>query len=293
MDDEKNILVEFKAEDGMKLDGYIHKCDTENKKILIQIHGMTSNCFKKREKVIASKIDNINIASLCFNTRGSEILKYIKDDNGNKKIAGTAYEDIEESYFDILGAIKYVVELGYTSIYLQGHSLGATKVVYVYNKMKKENNKYLKYIKGILLLSLVDIPDMIKTYSNIEYIKYAEEKEKKGELLELMPMGSFIHPISIKTYLKYIKDSNIDFAQYSKENNEFEVLNGINVPIFMRWGNINELIKRNAEEQAKFMNQKIKNNQKDINYINDANHSYNGKEEILANEIYNFLNNVK
>lgn len=284
-----NIIIQFYAEDGVGLNGYIHRKQKGNDKILIQVHGMTSNCFKKRESVIANKLDEIGIDSMCFNTRGSEIVKYIKDKSGNKKLAGTAYEDIEESYYDLLGAVKYAIKLGYTSIYLQGHSLGATKVVYFYSKMKKENNEYLKFIKGIVLLSLVDIPDMIKTYSNIKNIEFARTKDANGENMDLMPINSFIHPISIKTFLKYLDIKDIDFAQYDNSNYEFEILNNIDVPIFMRWGNINELIKKTAIEQVELMNKKIRKSEKDINYIDGANHSYDGKEDILASQICTFL----
>lgn len=284
----KNEMIEFYAEDGVALNGYIHKCNSNTDKILIEIHGMASNCFKAREKIISNKVETLNIDSLCFNTRGSEIVKYIRNKNGEKKLAGTAYEDIEECYYDVIGAIKYAINLGYTSIYLQGHSLGATKVVYTYHKLQKENSEYLKYIKCVILLSLIDIPDMIKTFIDPKYIEYANN----GNPLELMPLECFINPISVKTFLNYINNKNIDFAQYSNENDNFEVLNSINIPIFMRWGSINELIKRSPKEQAKYMNVKIINNKKDISYIEEADHSYTKKEEILADEIYNFLNNL-
>ena len=75
-----------------------------------------------------------------------------KNWQGEKKLAGTAYEDIEESYYDILGIVEYALNLGYTSIYLQGHSLGATKVVFSYMKMIEEDVKEVNNIKGIILL---------------------------------------------------------------------------------------------------------------------------------------------
>ena len=286
----KNEIIEFCATDGVMLNGYTNKENSNNNKVLIQIHGMTSNCLKNRERVIAQTVKGIKIDSICINTRGSEIVKYIKYKNGNKKLAGTAYEDVEESYYDIVGVINYALKQGYSSIYLQGHSLGSTKIVYTYNKMKEENDPLLKHIKGIILLSLVDIPDMFKTYSKSEYVSYAEEKEKKGEILDLMPINSFIHPISVQTFLKYVKyNEKIDFAQYNIENNDFSILNQIEVPIFMRWGNINELIKRTAKNQAEFMLKKIKNIHKDIGYVDGADHSYTGKESILAEQIKTFL----
>lgn len=284
-------IVNFYAIDGAILNGYINKCKIDTNKVLIEVHGMTSNCFKKRERVIAERIEKLDIDTICFNTRGSDIIKYIKYRDGKKALAGTAYEEIEESYYDILGTIKYALELGYTEIYLQGHSLGATKIVYTYSKMQKENNEFLKYIKKIILLSLVDIPDMFNTYSETDAIKYAEDKERRNEILDLMPEGSFIHPISVKTFLKYIKyNEQINFAQYSKEDYNFETLNKINIPLFMRWGDNHEFIKKDVKEHIEFMKLKIKNNKKDIGYIEGANHTYSEKESLLAEEISSFLN---
>ena len=78
-----------------------------------------------------------------------------------------------------------MLELGYTDIYLQGHSLGCTKIVYTYNKLKNENN--VKNIKGIMLLSLVDIPDCQKYDLGDKYaemMEYAENKEKEGKIIK-------------------------------------------------------------------------------------------------------------
>ena len=283
-------IIELHALDGVKINGYLMSGDRNNKNVLIEIHGMTSNCFKKREKVIAETVKNIGIDTICINTRGSEIVKYIKYNDGRKELAGTAYEDVEESYYDLMGVIKYAISLGYSYIYLQGHSLGATKVVYTYTKMKNNKDEELKNIKGILLLSLVDIPDMFKTYFENKYLPYAEEKERNGELLKLMPEDAFIHPISVKTYLKYTKyNSQIDFAQYSNEKYNFDTLNKIDIPLFMRWGNDNEFIRKSAQEQVKFMRKVIKKKDTDINFIDGANHSYNGKEIELANDIATFF----
>ena len=287
-------IVKFYAEDGVELDGFINSRGEKSKKVVIEIHGMTSNCFKKREKTISEKLKEIGIDSICFNNRGSEICKYIKNGNGEKSLAGTAFENIEEAYEDILGAIKYAVSVGYRDIYLQGHSLGSTKVVYVYNRMKKESNEYFKYIKGIILLSLVDIPSLFKLVSPPKFVEYALEKEQKNEILELMPFESFVHPMSVKNYLKYTKyNDDINFAQYNNSDYNFNELNNIDVPIFMRWGNNREFILQRADKLVALIEEKIKNKNKDINFIDGANHSYDDKEEILANEICDFLKKIQ
>lgn len=282
-------IIKFNAKDGIFLDGIIKKNNIATSKILIQVHGMTSNCFKERDKIIANQLKDLSIDVLRFNNRGSEIVRYIS--NGKKKIlGGMAYEDIEECYFDIVGAIEYAMQLGYQDIYLQGHSLGCTKVLYTYNKLRNEKNCLINKIKGVILLSLVDIPNMVALGLNQKFVKLAEEKEKNGEEMQLMPLESFIHPISVKTYLKYTKyNKDIDFARYHDECDKFEVLNGIKCPVFMRWGNINELINQDAKNLSEFLNTKIINEEKDISYIDGADHGYHGKEVELAKEIKSFL----
>lgn len=282
-------IINFNAKDGIKLDGILNKTEKGSNKALIQIHGMTSNCFKIRDKVIAEKVKEIGIDTICFNNRGSEIVRYISSENATL-IGGVAYEKVEDSYYDIVGAIEFAINLGYEQIYLQGHSLGATKVVYTYNKLRQENSPLLENIKGIILLSLVDIAGIIDFGTNNEYIKLAIEKEKKGEIMDLMPFNSFIHPLSVKNFLYYTKyNQNINFAKYDNKDDNFEVLNRIDCPLFMRWGNINEMIKQEAKDLVEFMNDKIINSNKDIGYIDGADHSYHGKEQYLANEINKFL----
>lgn len=291
-------LIDFYAEDGVLLNGFIAKANS--KRVVIATHGMSSNCFKTRERTIAEKCLENNISFFGYNNRGSELVKYIKKNQGEKEIklfGGTSYEDPTEAYFDIKGAILKALELGYTDIYLQGHSLGCTKIVYTYNKLKEENSEVLNNIKGIILLSLVDIPRALKIYLNSNFnnmLKLAEEKEARNELYDIMPKESFIHPISVKSFLKYAKyNKDIDFVKYSEESYDFKELNNIDVPLFMRWGNVNEMIEQPADELVLILNKKVLNNVKDINYIDGADHGYTGKEEILASEIVNFLDNIK
>lgn len=292
--------VDFLATDGIELNGFIYKNNIkQTEKIILSVHGMSSNCFKKREEVIAKKANENEIDYFCFNNRGSELVKYIRrkiSDKKEKFLGVTTYEDVLEGYEDIVGAILKLKELGYKEIYLQGHSLGCTKIVYTYNELKQDDDEILKDIKGIILLSLIDIPSTLKIYLRDKYSTYinlAEEKEKAGLKNELMPRDAFIHPISVKSFLRYARDNKeINFARYS-EDNEFEILNNIDIPIMMRWGNNNEMILQQADELVDMMNENIKNSQKDIKYIDGADHGYTNKEDILAEQIINFIKHIK
>lgn len=290
-------LINFMATDGVKLEGILYKASSNiSEKIILSVHGMTSNCFKKRDIEIAKKANEKGIDYFAFNNRGSEIVKYIeKETEGQpaKELAGTAYEDVLEGYEDIVGAIIKLKELGYKNIYLQGHSLGCTKIVYTYNELiNNDEIEILENIKGVILLSLVDIPMALKVYlrDNFkQYLDYAEKLEHENKIYEMMPRESFIHPISVKSFLRYARDNkDIDFANYGKDN-ELEKLNKIQVPLFMRWGNDNEMIIQQADELSTMVNNIITNENKNIDYIDGANHSYTGKEKELAEQIVEFV----
>ena len=290
-------LINFMATDGVNLEGILYKASVNiSEKIILSVHGMTSNCFKKRDIEIAKKANEKGIDYFAFNNRGSEIVKYIeKETEGQpaKELAGTAYEDVLEGYEDIVGAIIKLKELGYKNIYLQGHSLGCTKIVYTYNELiNNDETEILENIKGVILLSLVDIPMALKVYlrDNFkQYLDYAEKLEHENKIYEMMPRESFIHPISVKSFLRYARDNkDIDFANYGKDN-ELEKLNNIQVPLFMRWGNDNEMIIQQADELSTMVNNIITNENKNIDYIDGANHSYTGKEKELAEQIVEFV----
>lgn len=284
--------VYFNTEDEIELVGLLERPTNPTKRVVISVHGMQSNCLKRREDILSKEISNAGVAYFAFNNRGAELMTYTRKTTGEKILnGGSVYEDVLDGYYDIKGAINKMLELGYTDIYLQGHSLGCTKIVYTYNKLKNENN--VKNIKGIMLLSLVDIPDCQKYDLGDKYaemMKYAENKEKEGKLNDLMPIESFDHPICVRSYLRYFKyNKDIDFARFWDKDYNFKELNNIQIPLFLRWGNMHDLVLQNLSNLIEILKSKIQNEKLDIGYIDGADHGYTGKEETLAKEIISFI----
>lgn len=284
--------VYFNTEDEIELVGLLERPTNPTKRVVISVHGMQSNCLKRREDILSKEISNAGVAYCAFNNRGAELMTYTRKTTGEKILnGGSVYEDVLDGYYDIKGAINKMLELGYTDIYLQGHSLGCTKIVYTYNKLKNENN--VKNIKGIMLLSLVDIPDCQKYDLGDKYaemMKYAENKEKEGKLNDLMPIESFDHPICVRSYLRYFKyNKDIDFARFWDKDYNFKELNNIQIPLFLRWGNVHDLVLQNLSNLIEILKSKIQNEKLDIGYIDGADHGYTGKEETLAKEIISFI----
>ena len=284
--------VYFNTEDEIELVGLLERPTNPTKRVVISVHGMQSNCLKRREDILSKEISNAGVAYFAFNNRGAELMTYTRKTTGEKVLnGGSVYEDVLDGYYDIKGAINKMLELGYTDIYLQGHSLGCTKIVYTYNKLKNENN--VKNIKGIMLLSLVDIPDCQKYDLGDKYtemMEYAENKEKEGKLNDLMPIESFDHPICVRSYLRYFKyNKDIDFARFWDKDYNFKELNNIQIPLFLRWGNVQDLVLQNLSNLIEILKSKIQNEKLDIGYIDGADHGYTGKEETLAKEIISFI----
>ena len=287
----------FETEDGIELCGLLHEPEEKGKEIVIAVHGMQSNCLKKRDDYIAKKLTDESISYFCFSNRGHDLISsFSKNIDGKKEkiLLGACLENVEDSYFDIKAAIKTMLDLGYTKIHLQGHSLGCTKIVYTYNKMKENNDiECLDKINSVILLSMVDISNALRFFFNSDKDELVEKMEievQKGNGNIIFTFPGAIIPMSPNTLLRYMKyNEKIDFARFSDENYDFKELNEIKIPLFMRWGNNNELILQPADKLVQNLNKKIKNDKKDLGFIDGATHNYSGKEQILANQILDFL----
>ena len=288
--------IYFDTEDNIELFGLLQRPDNniETDEIVISVHGMQSNCYKKREDILGNKINKSGIAYFAFNNRGTEIACYTKRTDGSKTLnGGCAFEDVLESYYDIKGAIDKMLELGYTKIHLQGHSLGCTKIVYSYNRLKNENYNNIDKIRSIILLSWVDLVELQKYDLGIEkynkVLELAIQKEKNNQEMDLLPRECFDHPISVKSYLRYYRDNkDINFAKFSDKEYDFKEINNINIPLFLRWGE-SDLVIQKLDKLIDFLKSKINNYELDISYIKDTDHGYTNKEEVLGKEIVKFL----
>lgn len=69
----------------------------------------------------------------------------------------------------------------------------------------------------------------------------------------------------------------------------FDLLNKIDKPLFMRWGTVNELCLLKPDELIQVIKDNVLSEKKNIGCIYGASHNYTGKEALLANEIIDFI----
>lgn len=297
--------IYFEATDGIKLFGLLHKAEEQEyqilnheKAVVLSVHGMTSNCFKKREDIFAKEFTDNNIDYFCFNNRGADIIGYYEKIKDGKLVgrieAGSARENFVDCYYDIKGAILMLLDKGYETVYLQGHSLGSAKSVYTYQKLKQENEiEILNHIKAVTLLSIIDIPRVCRALLWDKYnlaIEEAERMVQEGNEEALITREYFLHPLSAKNFL-FINEihGEIDVVPFGDNEPNFSILNNIECKLFMCWGKEKDMILQTPEELEEILKTNIKNQDLEIKFIEGTSHNYHFKEKETAQEILKFL----
>lgn len=281
----KQELVRLKSIDGIEMVGILYEPEEKSNTIVIHVHGLCGNFYENRFiDTLAKTYTNKGISFLTFNNRGtnfiSELLK------GNEfEIIGGCNEKFIDCLLDIEGAINYVKEKGYKDIILEGHSYGCNKVIYYYNKKRDES------IKKIVLLAPCDIPqECIKYLSEEEYEIAKREstrlvKEgKKNELIDFSVNAN--GKISAGTYYQdFLPNGENDFIRYvDGVNGKSEILNNIDIPVLVIFGDIDECVLTQDIETVKgYLNKNIKNC--NIQIIEGADHLYADKYEELGKVI--------
>lgn len=307
--------IYFNATDDVQLFGLLHKCENtndsdknqeknqeknQNKKVVLSVHGMTSNCFKKREDIFAQEFTKNGIDYFCFNNRGADIIEYFERVKTEKLLTriegGSATENFEECYHDIKGAIIMLLQKGYDDIYLQGHSYGSAKSVYTYNKFKQNMEiDLLNHIKSVTLLSIVDVPRMCRGLLKDRYNNVVTEvkqmiNENRGDYL--INREYFLHPMTAKNFLFFNQlGGPMDLVPFGAEKPNLVALSNIECPLLMMWGKERDLIMQKPEELEQIIRNNVEKTHLEIKFIEGTGHNYRHKEKETAIEMLNFLHN--
>ena len=288
----KTSFIDFPATDGIKLQGLLFESETDSNTVVLHIHGMAGSFYENSFiPVMAESYTKAGVSFLAFNNRGHDYLcdlERMTPDGVASVMGGAAYELIEDSLFDIEGAIAYVRKLGFSRIVLQGHSLGTNKIIYSLSQKSID-------AAGIVLLSPCDnfglhISEVGKKRS--ELVKLAELHISKGNSETLMPENIFFdYLLSARTYLGCFRDgSPLDTFPYHDSNNNFSMFKKAEVPIFIAFGTDGEYLLQTPDEVHRILEQK-KSPKATIsfNVIKGAPHSYTGKEKIVTEKIINWV----
>ena len=280
-------LVRISSIDGIEQVGIIYTPNEETDKIVIHVHGLNGNFYENRFLDTLSKsYTDKNYAFLTFNNRGTGFITELLKGNDFPVIGG-CLERFKDCILDIDGIVNRVKSKGYKDIILEWHSYGCNKVLYYYNHKRDDN------IKQIVLLAPCDIPSLCKKSLSEEEYKKSKEKSSRlvkenmeNELIDFSVMAN--GKISAWTfYYDFLPNDENDFIRYRDGvKAKSEVLNSINIPTLVIFGNEDECV---LTEPIEVVESYLKNNLSDCNIqiIENADHLYTGKYEALGKIIRN------
>ncbi len=282
-------FLRITTEDKLILQGILYLPDQKTKKAYLHIHGMGGNFYENIFlDFMAKELTSDGYVFMCINTRGHDIIADFPIDGPEEKHKriGNAYEKFEECLLDIKPAIDYLDKEDYSEIILCGHSLGSVKVVYYMAKTQDQR------VKKLILMSP---PDMVWLFENESYHKELLEQAKKmvsegcgGELLPTK-IWDWYH-LSASTYINLSsRDNSCDiFNTYDK--NKLSLLREIRIPTFTFLGGKDDaMILPQGEALEVLKNKAVNASRFDIDIVEDAPHSYFGKEKEMAKKITDWL----
>ncbi len=263
------------------------------KTIIIHIHGYTSSMFSGQDRLLPLINDDTGI--IFFNNRGAETIskvkiidKRIKGKTKSKRIGG-AFEKFTDCVDDIQGVIDFAKTKNPINIFLTGHSTGCQKSIYYLSKL---NNQ--KDISGVVLMApMSDYADGIKVKGIEDVIKYANKMINDGFGNCLIPFDKYKYAISANRLLSFLNpNSKEEIFCYAQKNKRAKTLNKISIPICVILSQKDEFRDRPMNKIKEWFEKNIKSNYKEFIIIKGADHGYTKKNNLMAEIIQKFIENV-
>ncbi len=283
-------LVKTKTQDGLIFTGLISQPPQKSDTIIVHVHGMSGDIYiNSWYSQMHKKYSENNIAFLVGENRGTHSITQFENTRGDLVNIGNTFELLEDCVYDIQAWVDYATELGYKNIWLQGHSLGTSKIAYyLYSKNPKN-------ISGVILLSPSDMVGcfMGKVEKQPVVIK-AEELLKQGKYRELLEDEIFEGNIlSAKTIVNFFgENTNLAIFNFAKPNLGFKVVNSISVPVLAITGNKDEGIVSVSDPykaMEKLEEELINAPRKKTIVYEGASHQFEGFEERIVKDVLEFI----
>lgn len=295
----KYPIVEVKTEDEIVLHGLLRE-SPRSRKIVINIHGSASNFYEEPFiKEMATIFPEEGFSFLSTNNRGNAVLTH------TWQRCGSAIEKFEDCLKDIDAWVAYALEKEYSTIILQGHSLGTEKIVYYMSKGAHRNE-----VSGIALLGFSD------SYGNA--LKFMEKRHCKEELFnearELVAnhqgdrfltsvwlSHAGILPKSAASFLNQFSEGSELSTALPLRLGKLDLYSAIDRPILAVISDNDEstdkgIVRDGSEhtilpvqEAAQLLEKS--NNQTRAVIISDTGHDFEGKEQELTRVVSEFLKN--
>ncbi|MDE1865681.1 MAG: alpha/beta hydrolase [Candidatus Micrarchaeota archaeon] len=288
-------FIRVTTSDNLILQGLFSEPKASTDSVILHIHGMSGNFWENGFiKTMLSEYPKNGVAFLTVETRGSEVIRFFGKTDGNFVKIGNAYEIFEECTKDIQAWIDLLSKNGYKRIYLQGHSLGCSKIAYYQSTKNDRRVKALLFISAADMLGLVLNPRDLPLHTR--HIAESENLVGKGKGGELLPDALWAtNQVSAKTYLNFFsKTAKTAIFNYYDAKLGFATIKTITIPMLSIFGTkddgivtdpykSNEILKENAIKSPKFVGV----------VFDGAQHSYAGFEDQIVESVLKFIKEIE
>lgn len=290
----KTTFCRTTTEDYLRLDGLLFEPDQKSSIGVLHIHGMGGNFY---ENVfldsMAKEYTNAGYAFLTVNTSGHDFVAdlAIISEKEERKRVGQVFERFEDCISDIDAWLNFFKSKGYNRLILQGHSLGAVKVVY-YLSQKPESD-----VEALVLASPPDMLGLTRVQAAKKNFKkdLAEAKELvakgKGKTLLSNKIWDWYY-ISAETYLNIVADNAETDVFPILRGGNFKELESIKIPTLAFYGGADHAVVFSPEKDLATIKKHLKNEKSKTLIIGTASHSYFKHEEQTALAVVDWLKEI-
>jgi pimeloyl-ACP methyl ester carboxylesterase len=282
-----SVVYTWTADD-LRLQG-MHYEPAQKEIGVILIHGMTGNFIDNVfGDILGHSLTRSGYGFIYGHNRGWGHIndlakKSLKSDNSHEYTRhGAVYERFQSCPYDIDAWVKTVHDLGYKRLILIGHSLGCPKLIYWWSRRRPKN------ILGVVLASPADMVGLtVKGLSPDEYQALTQEAKnyvKQGKYSHfLSKMIDDYMFISAETYLdEMVKGCAADVLP-----NKVSVLT---VPTLCLYGEYDSAVIKSPDEDLNILrSHAIHCPDFQTAIIKGANHTYENREQVLANTILKWI----
>ena len=271
------------TEDNLNLQGILCTPESPARRLVLHIHGSYGNFYENLFlDSVADAYSTSGTAFLSVNTRGHDYYADFKtrlpQGGYDSKRIGGILEQFGKCLLDVRAWIDFAQGQGFTTVLLQGHSLGAMKAAYYCARAHDAR------VKALFLISPPDILGTVRRNFGRDIsrnLALARELAARNPDT-LMPDGTSYDPISAGNYLSLYDDPEIA-GMFSFPDKPNLILSSLELPVYAVIGEKDEYIASRAEELMKLVEQSVKSSgQFAGKVIPQANHVYDDREKELG-----------
>lgn len=286
-------ILRTETGDGLRLSGLLFESPQQTNKIIIHVHGMAGDPYSNA--FLGAMFDGYaksGVSFLSVELRGTHSMTGFNTVQGGVRVVGNALEVFEDCVLDIRAWVAEVQKLGFKEIWLQGHSLGCSKVVFY---VATQNSPL---VSGLILLSPSDMLGWNLSPKNIGSHKLLLEESSNlaqsglgAKILNNLLDGEY--PISARTYLSLFGETAKD-AIFNFGNPElgYEALAGVSVPVIAFTGTKDNGVICSSDPYAAMQileNQFTHSGRKKTIVFDGAKHDFDGFGDQIVREVIDFV----